>query len=60
MSVTIVIPTDRRNVVLKIETQTTNDFFIGFNRAQGINAQNVEAEDEVTIIETGQDGLWFS
>ena len=42
--------------VAKIETGTNTDQFIGFNRAVGINAQNDEADDEVTIIQTGNNG----
>jgi hypothetical protein len=43
-------------VVLKLETGTDNDYFIAFNRAVGINADNVEADNEVTVISTGQNG----
>eukprot|EP00957_Ditylum_brightwellii_P191439 14575483-Ditylum_brightwellii.AAC.1 len=38
-------------VVLKIETGTSQDYFVGFNRAVGPNAQNAEADNEVTIIQ---------
>merc|ERR1719410_2499271 len=47
-------------VVLKIETNTKNDYFVGFNRAAGPNAQNVQASDEVTIIKTGKNGNGYS
>eukprot|EP00957_Ditylum_brightwellii_P088043 6706686-Ditylum_brightwellii.AAC.1 len=47
-------------VVVKIETGTTIDIFIGFNRAVGPNAYNDEADDEITIIETGNNGESFS
>ena len=43
-------------VVLKLETGTTNDYFVAFNRAVGINADNVEADDEVTVVLAGGDG----
>jgi len=33
-------------VVVKIETGTSTDQFIGFNRAIGINAENDEADNE--------------
>jgi len=47
-------------VVVKIETGTNTDFFVGFNRAAGANAQNDEADDLVTIIETGNNGISYS
>ena len=43
-------------VVLKLETDTVDDYFIAFNRAVGINADNDEADNEVTVILTGQNG----
>ncbi len=59
--VTLVGVADYKNVasipvVLKLETDTMNDYFIAFNRAVGINADNVEADDEVTVVLTGNDG----
>jgi hypothetical protein len=51
---------DSRPVVIKIETGTNRDHYIGFNRAIGINSDNVEADDEVTITETGRNGLGYS
>jgi len=47
-------------VVLKLETGTEDDIFIGFNRAAGPNAENDEADDEVTIIEAGANGNDYS
>ena len=47
-------------VVVKVETQTGTDQFITFNRAVGINRHNKEADDEVTIVETGNNGDWYS
>ena len=47
-------------VLVKLETQTSNDYFIAFNRAFGINSENDEADDEVTIVQTGQNGLSYS
>jgi hypothetical protein len=47
-------------VVIKIETRTGTDQFIAFNRASGINRHNVEADDEVTIVQAGSDGEWYS
>ena len=38
-------------VVVKLETGSSQDFFVGFNRAVGVNAQNDEADDEVTIVQ---------
>jgi len=43
-------------VVLKLETGTDNDYFIAFNRAVGVNADNVEADDEVTVVLAGKNG----
>jgi hypothetical protein len=51
---------DDRPVVIKIETGFSRNHFIGFNRATGINSDNVEADDEVTITETGLNGRGFS
>jgi len=47
-------------VDIKIETGTSEDYFIGFNRAAGPNAQNDEADDEVTIVQTGNNGISYS
>jgi hypothetical protein len=47
-------------VTVKIETGTTTDIFVGFNLAKGINAQNDEADDEVTVVETGNNGESYS
>ncbi len=45
-----------RPVIVKIETTTHVDLYVGFNRATGANRQNDEADDEVTVVETGRDG----
>ncbi len=46
-----------RPVVVKIETTTHVDLYVGFNRAIGANRQNTkEAGDEVTVVETGRNG----
>jgi len=50
----------RHPVVVKIETGTNTDYFVGFNRAAGANAQNDEADDLVTIVETGNNGDRYS
>jgi hypothetical protein len=42
---------DGHPVVVKLETGTEADYFVGFNRAIGANADNVEADDEVTIVQ---------
>lgn len=47
-------------VVAKLETGTANDYFIGFNRATGANAQNDEADDEVVIVKSGANGETYS
>jgi hypothetical protein len=49
-----------RPVVLKLETGTDTDLYIGFNRATGSNKDNDEADDELTITETGAEGLAYS
>jgi len=41
-----------RNVIIKLETGTSYDYFVGFNRAIGVNSENDAADDEVTIILT--------
>eukprot|EP01082_Thalassiosira_pseudonana_P009539 g8613.t1 g8613 contig3:495248-497968(-) len=40
-------------IVLKLETGTDRDYFVGFNRAIGPNKDNKQADDEVTVIEAG-------
>jgi hypothetical protein len=51
---------DSLPVVVKVETGSPQDLFVGFNRAAGVNSDNVEADDEVTITETGSDGIGYS
>jgi hypothetical protein len=51
---------DNHTVVLKIESDTSEDIFIGFNRATGVNSDNDEADNEVTIIESGNNGEGYS
>lgn len=51
---------DQHPVVIKIETGTMKDQVISFNRATGINRHNVEADNEVTIVEAGSDCEWYS
>ena len=44
-------------VVVKIDTGSTiGQLYIAFNRAQGINKDNVQADDQVTIVETNGSG----
>lgn len=47
-------------VVLKLETATENDIFVGFNRVSGINAKAKDHIDRVTIVEQGGDGKGYS
>jgi len=42
-------------VLIKLETGLAEDYFINFNRATGINQQNVLADDEVTIVKANAD-----
>jgi len=51
---------NKRPAVMKLETGTSNDYFVAFNRAVGINDQNDEADDEVTIVQTGNNGSSYS
>ena len=46
--------------VLKLETHTNTDFFIGFNRANRQNADNRLSSNEVTLIEAGNNGEGYS
>lgn len=48
------------NVVMKIESGTSTDLYVGFNRATGINSQNDLCDNCVTIIQTGSNGLGYS
>jgi len=43
-------------VTVKIETGLTDKFYVGFNRATGANAQNDEADNEVTIVKANAAG----
>ena len=38
-------------VVVKIETGTGKDLFVGFNRATGVNRETKQGKDQVTVIE---------
>ncbi len=47
-------------VVVKLETDSNKDFFVGFNRATRQNSDNALASDKVTIIEAGANGKSYS
>jgi len=47
-------------IVLKLETGTESDLYVGFNRATGFNADNVAHDDVVTIVEAGGEGRTYS
>jgi len=49
-----------RPVVVKLESGGPDDLFVGFNRAAGINRDTADARDQVTVIESGNDGLGYS
>ena len=49
-----------RPVVVKLESGTENDLFIGFNRKRGINSASKMGNDQVTVIEQGRDGNGYS
>jgi len=42
--------------VLKIESGSSKDLFVGLNRAVGINSDNKEAHNMVTVVEMGGNG----
>ena len=45
---------DTSKIVLQIESDTTlNNLYVGFNRATGINSDNQQGSNKVTIIESG-------
>lgn len=51
----------QHNVVIKLETNAANDLFVGFNRATGINSQNDEADNEVTVVQVNNgNGVSYS
>lgn len=54
------VATDEEYVVIKIESGTDTDLFVAFNRATGVNSDNVQADDQVTVVETGENGEGFS
>ena len=47
-------------VTIKIETGTSSDYFVGFNRAVGPNVQNDLGDNMVNIIKTGNNGIGYS
>eukprot|EP00571_Detonula_confervacea_P011798 CAMPEP_0172298830 /NCGR_PEP_ID=MMETSP1058-20130122/1300_1 /TAXON_ID=83371 /ORGANISM="Detonula confervacea, Strain CCMP 353" /LENGTH=598 /DNA_ID=CAMNT_0013008123 /DNA_START=69 /DNA_END=1862 /DNA_ORIENTATION=+ len=49
-----------RDVTVKLETGTSTDYFIGYNRATGPNSQNDEADNEVTVTTSGNNGVSYS
>jgi len=46
-------------IVLRIETDTPEDYFVGFNRAIGSNSANDLCDNCVTVIKTGNNGEAF-
>eukprot|EP00569_Conticribra_weissflogii_P017185 CAMPEP_0171451118 /NCGR_PEP_ID=MMETSP0881-20121228/40982_1 /TAXON_ID=67004 /ORGANISM="Thalassiosira weissflogii, Strain CCMP1336" /LENGTH=729 /DNA_ID=CAMNT_0011975599 /DNA_START=73 /DNA_END=2262 /DNA_ORIENTATION=+ len=51
---------DGHPVVIKLETDTDEDYFLGFNRAYGVNSDNKQADNLVTLIKAGSNGLSYS
>ena len=51
---------NHRPVVVKIESGTSNDLFVGFNMASGINRDTADARNQVTITQAGNNGLGYS
>jgi len=51
---------ENSKVILKIESGTSDDLYVGFNRAVNFNEDNDEADDRVTIVETGGNGVEYS
>ena len=56
----IKINNNKLPAVMKLETGITNDFFVAFNRATGIKSDKDEADKEVTILQTGNNGERYS
>ena len=46
--------------MLKIESGSSKDLFVGLNHAVGINSDNKEAHDMVTVVEMGGNGRSYS
>jgi hypothetical protein len=51
---------DSLPVVVKLETTTADDIFVGFNRVRGINFASKDAIDQVTVVKQGLDGKGYS
>ena len=49
-----------RPVTVKLETGSSTDYYIGYNRAIGANSQNDEADNEVTVTTAGSNGESYS
>lgn len=47
-------------VVIKLETGTDDDYFLAFNRAYRVNQDNKQADDQITIVLAGNNGLGYS
>ena len=45
---------------MKLETGTSDDYFLGFNRASGVNRDNKQADNQVTIVKAGNNGVGYS
>ena len=54
------LPTNNAALVIKLETGSDIDLFVGFNRAHGINVDSKMANDMVTIVESGKNGIGYS
>lgn len=49
-----------RRLVLRIVSGTSTDLFIGFNRKTGMNEDNKQGSDMVTVIQAGAGGITYS
>eukprot|EP00804_Cyclotella_cryptica_P015357 CCRYP_007991-RA/>CCRYP_007991-RA protein AED:0.05 eAED:0.05 QI:388/1/1/1/0.6/0.5/6/917/663 len=47
-------------IVVKLETGTDVDYFVGFNRAYGVNVDSKIAKDMVTITQAGNNGVGYN
>lgn len=47
-------------IVVKLETGTDKDYFLGLNTAKGVNANTVEARNQVTVVQAGGNGESFA
>jgi len=47
-------------VLVKLNTATSTDYYVNFNRKTGINSGTVEAGNQVTVVEQGGEGTGYA